>query len=65
MQRQELYNPERDRGKREYGATNVGEYSEGLGVRTGISSHVRPSNKRRPLFLLIPTIGKEDTPSDF
>jgi hypothetical protein len=27
MQRQELYNPERDRGKREYGATNVGEYS--------------------------------------
>ena len=30
MQRQELYNPKRDRGSGNNGATNVGEYSEGL-----------------------------------
>jgi hypothetical protein len=30
MQRQELYNPKRDRGSGNIGATNVGEYSEGL-----------------------------------
>ena len=34
--------------------------SEGLWVRTGISSSARRSNKRPTLFLLIPTIGEEE-----
>ena len=55
MKRQKLYNPKRDRGKRKYWSCKCGNIgATNVGEYSG-----------RSLFLLIPTIGKEDTPSDF